>query len=56
MNILCLICARKGSKGIKNKNMISINNKKLIDITIAHANHSKIFKHIEDMKKYNSIK
>ena len=46
MNILCLICARKGSKGIKNKNMIPINNKKLIDITIAHANHSKIFNKI----------
>ena len=37
MNILCLICGREGSKGIKNKNMISVNNKKLIDITINQA-------------------
>ena len=43
MNLLCLICARMGSKGIKNKNMQSINNKKLIDITIEQATKSKIF-------------
>ena len=26
MKILCTICARKGSKGIKNKNLVKINN------------------------------
>ena len=46
MNILCLICGREGSKGIKNKNMISVNNKKLIDITINQAISSKIFNKI----------
>lgn len=46
MNILCLICARKGSKGIKNKNMISINDRKLIDITINQAISAKIFNKI----------
>ena len=25
MNILCTICARKGSKGLKNKNLLKIN-------------------------------
>jgi CMP-N,N'-diacetyllegionaminic acid synthase len=43
MNILCTICARKGSKGIKNKNMISINNQKLIDISINQAKKAKLF-------------
>jgi len=46
MKVLCLICARKGSKGIKNKNIKSINKKKLIDITIDHAKRSKIFNEI----------
>ena len=46
MNLLCLICARMGSKGIKNKNMQSINDKKLIDITIEQATKSKIFNKI----------
>ena len=46
MKLLCLVCARKGSKGIKNKNMISINKKKLIDITIKHAISSKLFNQI----------
>ena len=46
MNILCLICARKGSKGIKNKNIIKIKNKKLIEITIDQAKKSKLFQNI----------
>ena len=37
MNILCTICARKGSKGIKNKNLIKINNKHLIFYSIDQA-------------------
>lgn len=46
MNILCTICARKGSKGIKNKNMILINNKKLLDISINQAKKIKFFNKI----------
>ena len=46
MNILCVICARKGSKGIKGKNMIDINGKKLIDLTIDHAKNANTFDNI----------
>ena len=46
MNILCLICARAGSKAIKNKNLIKIKNKRLIDYTINQAKKSKIFNHV----------
>jgi len=42
-NILCTICARSGSKGIKNKNFILVNNKPLISYTINQAKLSKIF-------------
>ena len=38
MNILCTICARKGSVGIKNKNIVNFNNKPLIIETINYAN------------------
>ena len=37
MKILCTICARKGSKGIKNKNLVKINNKHLIFYSIDQA-------------------
>ena len=44
MNLLITICARKGSKGIKNKNLIKINKKSLINITLTQAlNISKNF-------------
>ena len=46
MNILCTICARKGSKGVKNKNMILINNQKLIDISINQAKKVNFFNKI----------
>ena len=46
MNILCTICARKGSKGIKNKNMILINNQNLIDISINQAKKANLFNKI----------
>ena len=32
--ILCTICARGGSKGLKNKNIKKINGKELINYTI----------------------
>lgn len=38
MNLLITICARKGSKGLINKNLIEINNKSLIEITLSQAN------------------
>ena len=44
--ILCTICARGGSKGIKNKNIKPINGKPLIAYTIEQAKESKLFKHI----------
>ena len=43
-NIVALICARGGSKGIKNKNLLKINNKTL-RISIEHA------KQIKEIKK-----
>ena len=44
--ILCTICARGGSKGVKNKNIKPINNKPLIAYTIEQAKQSKLFEHI----------
>ena len=41
--ILCTICARTGSKGVKNKNFKSINGKPLILYTVEQAIKSKIF-------------
>ena len=46
MNILCIICARKGSKGIKNKNLRVLHGKPLIFYTLEIAKKSKIFNKI----------
>ena len=46
MKILCTICARGGSKGIKNKNLKIMNKKPLIYYTIEHAKKVKIFEEI----------
>ncbi len=46
MNVLCSICGRKGSKGVKNKNLTLINNKPLIYHTIIQAKKSKLFDQI----------
>ena len=46
MTILCTICMRSGSKGLKNKNLIKINNKYLMEYTINQAKKSKLFDHI----------
>lgn len=40
---ICIICARKGSKGIKNKNFIKIGKLHLFEITIKQAINSKLF-------------
>jgi len=44
--ILCTICARGGSKGVKNKNIKPINGKPLIAYTIEQAKISGLFDHI----------
>ena len=44
MNILCIICARKGSKGIKNKNLRDLHGKPLIFYTLEIAKKSKILR------------
>ena len=41
MNNLCVICARGGSKGLKNKALKKINGKPLIAYTIKQAIKSK---------------
>lgn len=46
MKILCSICARGGSKGLKNKNILKINGIELIGYSILQAKNSKIFEHI----------
>ena len=45
-NVLCTICARGGSKGVKNKNIKDINGKPLIAYTIEQAKASNLFEHI----------
>lgn len=44
--VLCTICARGGSKGVKNKNIIPINEKPLIAYTIEQAIECGLFEHI----------
>jgi len=46
MNILCSICARAGSKGVKNKNIKEIAGKPLIAWSIEQARESNLFNHI----------
>jgi len=44
--VLCTICARGGSKGVKNKNLKLLQGKPLIAHTIEQAIASKLFEHI----------
>ncbi len=46
VNVLCTICARGGSKGVKNKNIKLLNGKPLIAYTIEQAKQSGLFQHI----------
>ena len=46
MNIVCLICARGNSKGLKNKNILNFNGLPLIARTINQAKDLKLFKNI----------
>ena len=45
-NILCTICVRSGSKGVKNKNIKKIKGKPLIYYTLNQAIKSKLFNNI----------
>lgn len=45
-NILCTICARKGSKGLKNKNILKLLGKPLIFHTISQAKKIKLISKI----------
>ncbi len=55
MKILCTICARGGSKGVKNKNIKIINSKPLIAYTIEQAKRSNLFEHIVISTDSNEI-
>jgi CMP-N,N'-diacetyllegionaminic acid synthase len=46
MSILCTICARGGSKGVKNKNIMPILGKPLIAYTLQQAKKSGLFEYI----------
>lgn len=60
MSIYCLIPARKGSKRIKNKNLMKLNNKYLISHSVEHAKKSreikKVFVSTNDNKIINLLK
>lgn len=45
-NVLCTICARGGSKGVKNKNIRKINGLECLAYSIIQAQNSKLFTHI----------
>ena len=45
-DVLCTICARGGSKGVKNKNIKLLNSKPLIAYTIEQALQSGLFDHV----------
>lgn len=55
MNLLCTICARGGSKGIKNKNLKKINKKHLIEISLIQAKKTNIFSNIIVSSDNNKI-
>ena len=57
MKIISVIPARSGSKGIKNKNTIVVNNKPLIEYSFIHAQKSKIKNNfvLTDSKKIKLI-
>ena len=55
MNNIAVIPARKGSKGLKNKNLLKIDNKTLIERTIEFAIESKMFSRIILTTDYDNI-
>ena len=55
MNILCVICARGGSQGLKNKNVLNIKGKPLIHYTLDIAKKSKLYSKIVVSSDSNKI-
>lgn len=55
MNNIAIIPARKGSQGLKNKNLLKIDNKTLIERTINFAIESKMFSRIILTTDYDNI-
>jgi len=58
IKILAIIPARKGSKGLRNKNILKINKKTLVEYAIKNAKKSKYINHIAistDSKKIKNI-
>lgn len=55
MNNIAIIPARKGSQGLKNKNLLKIDNKTLIERTINFAIESKLFSRIILTTDYKNI-
>ena len=55
MNNIAVIPARKGSQGLKNKNLLKIDNKTLIERTINFAIESKMFSRIILTTDYENI-
>lgn len=55
MNNIAVIPARKGSQGLKNKNLLKIDNKTLIERTIEFAIESKLFSRIILTTDYKNI-
>lgn len=55
MNNIAVIPARKGSKGLKNKNLLKIDNKTLIERTIEFAIESKMFSRIILTTDYENV-
>ena len=56
MNVLGLILARKGSKGLKNKNLKDINGFSLIELAILAALESKVITEIVFSTDYKKIR
>jgi len=59
MKILCTVCVRTGSKGLRDKNFLKIKNRYLLSYTLNVAIKSKLFSHIvvsTDSKKIRSLK
>ena len=56
MNRLCVICARKGSKGLRNKNIKKLHGIPLIGHTLLQAYKSKLFTKIVVSTDSNKIK
>ena len=56
MNILCTICARKGSKGLKNKNFLKLNGKELFWYSYNQAKKVKSISNIVTRERFWSFK